>query len=316
MKKRQRKRPAKKAPKPKASASKTGRWLEKIIEMIELQANGRDGIKVEARKRLRDKDTGRKREHDVVVTMTSGHHSPMIIALECRDRTRPVTVDAIEAFHTKCARTGVHQGIVVSSTGFAETARVKASAIGIRCLELNAAEQFDWCQAPGIFIKGKRLVESRLSTIPDGEPVFPAKLYEGEVEITAEKITQLGVNMCNTINVENVDQAMFGKPFAQTFYDENPNFHIVDANGTRIAVKRIQIDIAFVIEESFVPFTFHTYDDPASSGSLSEAASARINIGGQEYAVVIAGSPEEGKQVLISSIQDTKAGKPEEKENV
>jgi hypothetical protein len=311
MKKQQRKRPTK-ARKPKASGSRTGRWLEKIIEMIELQANSRDGIKVEPRKRLRDKDTGRPREHDVVITITSGHHNPMIIALECRDRTRPVPVEAVESFHTKCARTGVHQGIIVSSTGFADTARVKAAAVGIRCLELNAAEQFDWCEAPGIFSRLKRLLDAKMTPFPDGEPVQPTKFYEGDLEITRERFHDMCLGMLNTLNVDHVDQSMFGKPLVQTFFDEAPKLTIIDANGKVFPLNRIQVDVYFRVEETFTPFTFHTYDDPASGGNLSQAAAARFKIGDEEVAIVIAGGPDEGKRAFISPIKDTKAGKPEE----
>lgn len=41
------------------------------------------------------------REHDVVIRLPAGH-PPLTLALECRDRSRPVGVEQVEAFNQKC----------------------------------------------------------------------------------------------------------------------------------------------------------------------------------------------------------------------
>jgi hypothetical protein len=100
-------------------------------------------VRVEAKKRLPDKDTGQLREHDVVLTFSHGHHE-FLLALECRDRSRPVGVDHVEAFHAKCLRTGIGRGVMVSSKGFRRTALRKAESYGIGCLTLEEVAHFDW----------------------------------------------------------------------------------------------------------------------------------------------------------------------------
>jgi hypothetical protein len=135
--------------------TKDGKSLEQLVALIET-ALGSDGVSVETRKRLPDRITGKPREHDVLVTITRGHHLVQI-ALECKDRSRPVTVDMVEAFHQKCQDTAIQQGAIVSASGFAKTARNKAAHYGIRCLEVLETESFAWMLAPSFTFLTRRI---------------------------------------------------------------------------------------------------------------------------------------------------------------
>jgi hypothetical protein len=127
---------------------KPGENLQRIVRALEQATNNAPNITVESPKRVPDKDTGKPREHDVIVTFSFNHHS-MIMALECRDRSRKVGVPDVEAFRNKCDRTGVHRAIIVSATGFTKTALKKAEALEIGCLGLEEVDRFNWCEAPG-----------------------------------------------------------------------------------------------------------------------------------------------------------------------
>jgi hypothetical protein len=70
---------------------KAGDVLQDLVATIEKVVHARAGVTVESPKRLPDKDTGKVREHDVVVTIVTGHHQTLL-ALECRDRSRKVGV--------------------------------------------------------------------------------------------------------------------------------------------------------------------------------------------------------------------------------
>ena len=129
--------------------AKSGKSLERLIASIEKVLGHEKNVKVESPKRLTDRITGKLREHDVVLTVSQGHHL-LIIAIECRDRSRPITVNQVEEFWMKCKDTGVDQGILVSSMGFYNTARKKADHYSIRCLDIEEVESFDWLLAPGI----------------------------------------------------------------------------------------------------------------------------------------------------------------------
>jgi predicted helicase len=102
-----------------------GKALERLIASIEKALAGNSDVLVEAPKRLPDRTTGTLREHDVVLTIKQSHHA-LMVAVECRDLSRPVTVNQVEGFWAKCQDTGIGQGIIVSSTGFYNTARQKA----------------------------------------------------------------------------------------------------------------------------------------------------------------------------------------------
>lgn len=128
---------------------KAGRSLEKLIAHIERAWVNDKNVKVESPKRLIDKITKKLREHDVVISINREHHT-LIIAIECRDRSRPVGVSQVEAFYKKCQDTGINQGIIVSPRGFCKTALIKATSIGLRCFSLEEANQFNWLQTASV----------------------------------------------------------------------------------------------------------------------------------------------------------------------
>ena len=93
-----------------------GENLQHLVRVLEQATNNAPNITVESPKRIRDKDTGKLREHDVVITFSFSHHS-LVMALECRDRSRKVGVPEVEAFRKKCDATSIHRAIIVSSIG-------------------------------------------------------------------------------------------------------------------------------------------------------------------------------------------------------
>src|ERR1700730_6033228 len=103
---------------------KPGDNLQRLVTAIERATHAASNVRVESPKRLRDKDTGRLREHDVVLTFVLEHHS-VLLAIECRDRSRKIGVPEVEAFSNKCARPGVHRGVMVSTTGSRNQPRKK-----------------------------------------------------------------------------------------------------------------------------------------------------------------------------------------------
>jgi hypothetical protein len=116
-----------------------GEDLQRLAEVIERAIHDDGNVLLESPKRLPDKDTGRLREHDVVLTFMQHHHKFMM-ALECRDRSRKVGVPDAEAFYAECQRMGIDPGIIVWSTGFTRTALQKAAATTVRACELGDRE--------------------------------------------------------------------------------------------------------------------------------------------------------------------------------
>jgi Restriction endonuclease len=134
-----------------ATKGNPGKQLERLIAMLESAlANGSAKIESPSR-RLKDRDTGQPREHDVLIIWDHGHHE-IFTAIECRDRSRPVGVPAVEAFADKCGATGVHSGVIVSASGFCATARTKAAARAITCMEISEVSRFDWLAPEAEFV--------------------------------------------------------------------------------------------------------------------------------------------------------------------
>ncbi|WP_456701593.1 MULTISPECIES: restriction endonuclease [unclassified Bradyrhizobium] len=79
-----------------------------------------------------------------MVIIRRAHHGPNLTTIESREQGRKVGVPQSEAFAKKCEKTGIHHGIVVAANGFTSTARTKAKALNLTCMELAEAESFDW----------------------------------------------------------------------------------------------------------------------------------------------------------------------------
>src|SRR6266540_1093127 len=163
---------------------KSGKTLETLVTYIEKALANKEQVTVDTRKRLPDRTTGRLREHDVVLTLTQGHHE-IVIAIECRDLSRRITVNQVESFWAKCQHTGVAHGIMVSSKGFYRSARQKATHLGIRCLDLEEAAAFDWLVGQGITVGYRILKHSHwtylLERVPEGSIAeFRLVTTEGE----------------------------------------------------------------------------------------------------------------------------------------
>ncbi len=126
-----------------------GKQLEEVIANLERVLTAESGAAIESPGYLEDRTTGQRREFDVLVRRSLGHNE-MIVAIECRDRSRKIGSPQVEAFLTKCRDAGVHQGVIVSTSGFYKPARDKATAKGIRCLELTEVTRFDWFSAVGM----------------------------------------------------------------------------------------------------------------------------------------------------------------------
>lgn len=123
--------------------AKDGVILENTVAAIERALSGQDCCIERRSRRLRDKDTGKVREHDVLITRDHGHYQTTV-AIECRDRSRKVSVPEVEAFQRKCEATGINLGVIVSTKGFYATARKKAEIAGIVCAKLEDIEECDW----------------------------------------------------------------------------------------------------------------------------------------------------------------------------
>jgi hypothetical protein len=279
-----------------------GRSLEKLIAYLERHLATNDMVQVESPKRLRDISTGRLREHDVVLTIKSGHHT-VLVAIECRDRSRPVGVPQIEAFAKKCQETGIGQGIVVAPRGFAKTALVKARALGIKCLSLDQVSNLPWMFAEHMDVYQTTYTHIGFTIIPENDfdrkpEDFTLVTDDGEA-VTMDMLRGNILAALNDQQAPTPDALPLGE-HTQRIRFPTKNLSVIDnANGQRQRVRHINTVIKSTTEKTRLPFALHEYRDPEDEACLAQLASANIDLGFTSGKFVITHRLETGGEIVF-----------------
>jgi len=276
--------------------AKAGEDLQRLVGAIERSAQSTENVVVDSPKRMRDKDTGKLREHDVVLTVKEGLHE-FVIAIECRDRSRKLGVPAVEAFHTKCAKTGVNMGVMVSSTGFAMTAIQKAASLNIRCMSLDEATQFDWCLMSVLEHRTRELLEAAVTVYPQDEQEFGSiQLYFKDDELVDP--IKLGLECLNKLPSELVAKGNGGDVLIHRFDIKNaPEFFIVDDAGRRSNLQRLLVHCKYRVHVVEVPLQFYSYTNAETNALGCDVAVASMNFGKISGKMMMVNKGEEGMQL-------------------
>lgn len=281
-------------------SKKDGKFLERIIASIEQALADDTNTTIDPNKKLVDRTTGRLREHDVVVTLNQGHHKS-ILAIECRDRSRPVGVPQVEAFGAKCADTGINQGIIVSPLGFYNTARTKAEHLGIRCLDFEEVDSFNWMLAPGIQSLSKRVLDYQWVFYPMKDGVVTKdtmEIVDPNGELLDPKI--LAANVSRLINkFVSYDAAPSEKETLKTKVLTDGfrlrNRETQEETGTDWAI----VTINYAIDVELIPFRFAKYSEKDEEKNISDVAIAELKIGDKKGELMIVYDEDEGGKVLL-----------------
>jgi hypothetical protein len=252
-----------------------GKDLQRLIRIIESARAAGTDIKIESPKFFRDKVTGQQREHDVVLTITHDHHE-LVVPLECRDRSRPVGVDAVEAFRTKCNDTGIHSSVIVSSKGFYKTAREKAQHYGIRCLTLDEVEGFNWFKPTGLNVLSCELIQARLfvafETLLDVQ-ISDLKVSTGNT-LTNEAVNATAIAFLDT-NRMNLPREL-GRH--EIYFDIGPGFSTV-IDGVTHHTTHVVMTVEYENKAARSPFQFREYRDHDKDGPITQFAVANVSVG-------------------------------------
>jgi len=287
---------------------RAGRRLEKVVHYIESVVAGSENVTVESPKRLRDKTTGRLREHDVVVTVRQEHHT-LIIALECRERSRPVGVPQVEAFSRKCVDTSVDKGIIVSSSGFCGTAITKARALNIQCMNVDQLNDLDWFRGPKLLLGFHRQPTSVNLTVVT-EPVLAEGAGPFVIEdaggrpFPEERLRRYAIRALDRHAMEHVPGEYSRR---EEFAIEGLRVRLGGSDRT-VPVSRFIADLTYTITSTVQPLDMGRYGDAESGSPVSEFASARFDLGGIAGRVVMARKPD--RSISVGFVAD---GKPKRK---
>lgn len=116
--------------------------FQRLIFLIQKQLATSPLVSVTESKMLRDPRDGKSREVDVVVEFAQ-HGAPFVLAIECRDTSRKLTVEHVEQL-TKKHEARSDKLIIVSRRGFAKSAAELASLNRVEAVTLEAATEVDW----------------------------------------------------------------------------------------------------------------------------------------------------------------------------
>ena len=136
----------------RSARPKPGREFEQLAAQLE-SSLGPKGAVVRSPDRIRDKFTGQLREVDASIRMTVGS-APVLIVLECRDRSRTQDTTWIEQIATKRLHIGATQTIAVSSKGFSTQAIKAAEVHGILLRQISEfADEAVRVLTPGLVVE-------------------------------------------------------------------------------------------------------------------------------------------------------------------
>ena len=264
-----------------------GKALERLVYLLEKQLSGRGDVHVESPKKCVDTRTGRLREHDVVVTIANSHHQ-MLVAIECRDRSRAVGVPQVEAFWAKCQHTNINQGIIVSTSGFTGTAREVASKHNIRCFDLQEAERFDWLlEGASVVFHSRSYKSVRCTAIIDDSDagnLGEFTIFDADNNVVSDDIMKANiVKICNKSSPDRIENGVSYKDLRF----ETPGFFVCredDSQKFNLIGILVRVQYEEVSVES--PLKYQTYG-AAKDVELAQVASCKVDFADMKGQVVL-----------------------------
>jgi hypothetical protein len=216
---------------------------------------------------LPERASRKLREVDVVIRSRVGKHE-IVVALECVERKRKVTVPWVEQMTMKHQALPTHKLVLVSASGFTAPALEKAQALGIEAHSFETALDADW---PAI-IRDKELPLSLLNfhlhavtlvfDTAGAEGEFPAGPSVPRWSSEGDRLGTLGEYIYPRLESWEV----FGERAAELIGDDdtgvfgvelrsNPRFHVRDPQGEDHELAGVRAYIEFKVETVPLGFT-------------------------------------------------------------
>jgi hypothetical protein len=235
--------------------------------------------------KLRDRRTGKKREHDVLVKIQSGNHE-LLIALECRDRSRYTDVPQIDYFKTKCDATGIENRVMVATAGFSQSAIAAAQVEGIGCWKLDSVSTPDW-NVNGLIASYQNIVEHVnfkfcidkldlpfIFTNLNGEPIS----RDSWMRMTQVEFEELQRNEPNSPSATSrIVTLPLDASSLQANFDD----------GTVSNIRDLVVEVQYRTDGQMVPADIIRITDAIEGKILVEAAVYRVNAVGFDGHIVV-----------------------------
>lgn len=252
--------------------------FQNLVASIERAIAGAEGVTLESPAYVLDSE-GERREHDILITNRSGLRT-ILTAVECKDKGRKIGVPDLEMFQKKCERTGIHSGVIVSSSGFTASALRAAPKMSLQCLELARVDTFPWVGV-GVLIQLQR----DYTTVDAG--VFASTLIVPPFKVFTDNDRELSTRDFQNV-VENTfkDDEAFrqmpkNEPFTVNVEWVPGDVYVVDANDDRHTVDKIVIRATLSATERSMPFELHRYSGPDGEVQVATSRIETPNLSGK-----------------------------------
>lgn len=262
------------APKPDPAPDRPGQAFQNLVAMIERAIAGKDGVKMETNVFVKDAD-GDAREHDILLTHTEGLRVTRT-AVECKDHGRKIGKPEMEAFRSKCQDTGIHKGVLVSSSGFAKSALRASKRTNIQCLELAKVESFPWVGVSAFYVSQRDYSNINVQVFAKTPIAEPFRLFGVNGELTMETFK----NVCQQAIAESAELSALGRdePVTVTIHwTPSDEAYVIDANDERHEIDYLVLIPTFTVTDTAQDFELHSYS--GDTGTL-EVAMTDISAGG------------------------------------
>ena len=280
-----------------------GRTFENVVETLERILSD-SKVSIESPGSLVDRVTNQKREIDVLLRFSQGHHK-QFIAIECKDRKTPVGVPDVEAFNTKTCDLKITKAVMVSSSGFRKNAIEKARFYNISCLSVEEIEGFEWLGTKYVTLVENKILGIYFKIIPevrDTKVVSKLVIRDTSGAILTNEV--LKSNVLKFINEQDFTHLEFDKPYRIEVPVGTTNIYIEDTStGKMLKPNEDAMFIVILVKVSKkVPFSLLSYNDTAENAVLTKAVIAPFTINENTMHLGIKENEDGTKQVFISPI--------------
>lgn len=287
-------------------AMRAGRDFEVLVSRIEEWLVPK-GATVKSPDYIPDRDTGRLREVDASVRMMCGS-VPVLITIECRDRSRKQDVRWIEEIAAKRDSIGASRTVAVSSSEWSQPAIQKAKRLRVEVRGVSEITEGD-------VVEWARNIKISLTTInwtivhigiraakQEGSPklVLPTPLREalrrnlndtpiGHVKPSGEVVTiRALLNEALRPGNATIDDIEVGQAPARktvALYFKEGCFHIQTETGeTEVRQMDVTLDVWL---GQHVPSEPKVYRYERPSGKIVEVAESKLNLGDERDITII-----------------------------
>jgi hypothetical protein len=258
-----------------AKKPNNGRVFEELVALLERRLAGKD-VQIDQRVRLPARTTKQPREFDVVLIWAVGHHRGRV-AIEARDRSTVVGVPEVEAFHAKCEAVGITSAVIVSSRGFAGTARETAATYGMRCLDLKDAESFDWLPSQPVVMEQVGLASRIAYTLVPQTPLAATWADMQIIDHRRKLLSKADLRALVLDNMARLANQGPGRHLARIQFLTHGFAIRNGADGAEVPLAAIVAEFEMQVDEANAAFTLRSYQEAGEV--LAQVAEATIASG-------------------------------------